>query len=435
MKKQIPLSALATCLALLSVSLSLLTSCERACQHTHLTDQAITATCDQEGKVVHTCLDCGYEYATDIVAPSGHRMQSTVLAPTCEAQGYTAYLCADCGYSYTANYVAPLNHALTEKTVDATCTEAGYIRHVCEHCDYQYDDTPTAPSHTFTTSRVNVTCTQSGYTEYQCNVCTYHYKAYVHYTDLLPSAYTQNTTVLAKGLDVSKYNHKKNPDGSYAPLDWAAIKNAGFDYVILKIGSTPRDNGTAGGMEPTFEMDYAAAKAAGLDVGVYFFTYADTIEQNQADADLVAEWLTDKQLEYPVYYDIENDSFDDDPTDSILPELPDRKTLTDFCVAFISRMQEKGFYCGLYTNRDWLENNLETARCTALFDIWYARYRDITTPYPTTEVFTWTFGDQLGMWQYACTGTIDGFANVYFDFNYTYKDFPSIMEQFHLNGY
>ncbi len=433
MKKHAPMIALGACAAILLSSLS---ACERTCQHTHLTEQAINATCDQEGKIVHTCVDCGYEYATDVTPPNGHRMQAVPSAPTCELQGHTTYSCADCDYSYSADYVPPLNHALSTAVVDATCTEGGYTRHACERCDYHYDDTQTpANNHDYTVSHAPVTCIQSGYTEYYCEICSYHYKTYVHYTDLLPSAYTQNTTVLAKGLDVSKYNHKKNPDGSYAPLDWAAIKAAGFDYVILKIGSTPRNGGTAGGIEPTFETDYAAAKAAGLGVGVYFFTYADSIEQNQADADLVAEWLAGKQLEYPVYYDIENDSFDDDPTDSILPELPDRKTLTDFCIAFISRMQEKGFYCGLYTNRDWLENNLDTARCTTLFDIWYARYRDITTPYPTTEVFTWTFGDQLGMWQYACTGTIEGFDNVYFDFNYTYKDFPSIMEQFHLNGY
>ena len=289
--------------------------------------------------------------------------------------------------------------------------------------------------HSFTATSVPVTCTQSGYTEYQCTNCEYHYKDYFHYTDLLPSAYTQNTAVLAQGLDVSKYNHKKDADGNYLPLDWVAIKNAGFDYVILKIGSTPRADGTAGGLEPTFEADYAGAKAAGLDVGVYFFTYADTVEQNIADADLVAEWLSGKTLEYPIYYDIENHSFDNDPNDNILPTLPDRKTLTDFCVAFISRMQEKGFYCGLYCNRDWLENKLDTEKCLALFDIWYARFRDISTPYTPTDVFTWTYGGQLGMWQYASTGTIEGFSNVNFDFNYTYKDFPAIMQQFHLNGY
>ena len=429
------LSILIACFVFLIVSLLLLASCDDACRHPQLFETAIAPTCDQEGKTLHTCPDCGYEYATDVVAPKGHNLQETVTLPTCEDQGYTTYTCGDCGYSYVADHTPPLSHALLSTTVEATCAANGYTKHTCERCNYYYEDNLITLSHTFTATSVPVTCTHSGYTEYQCNNCEYHYRDYLHYTDLLPSAYTQNTAVLAKGLDVSKYNHKKDADGNYLPLDWVAIKNAGFDYVILKIGSTPRADGTVGGLEPTFETDYAAAKAAGLDVGIYFFTYATTVEQNVADADLVAEWLSGKALEYPVYYDIENHSFDDDPIDSINPVLPDRKTLTDFCVAFISRMQEKGFYCGLYCNRDWLENKLDTEKCLALFDIWYARFRDISNPYTPTDIFTWTYGEQLGMWQYASTGTIDGFPGVNFDFNYTYKDFPAIMEQFHLNGY
>ena len=362
-------------------------------------------------------------------------MESTETAPTCEEQGYKTYRCASCGYTYETAHTPPLNHQLAVEEIAASCESGGYTKHTCERCDYQYKDEQTPPAHTFTTTQTPATCLQSGYTEFQCTLCTYNYKIYLHYSDLLPSAYVESTEVLAKGLDISKYNHPKDDNGNYLPLDWTAIKAAGFDYVILKIGSTPRNEGAVGGLEPTFEADYAGAKAAGLDVGVYFFTYATTVEQNIADANLVAEWLAGKQLEYPVYYDIENLSFDSDPNDSIDPALPDRNMLTDFCVAFISRLQEKGFYSGLYCNRDWLENRLDTARCTLLFDIWYARYRSIDTPYPADEVFTWTYGNQLGMWQYACTGKIDGFNNVNFDFNYAYKDFPAIMEQFHLNGY
>ena len=41
-----------------------------------------------------------------------------------------------------------------------------------------------------------------------------------------------------KGIDVSKWNHRKDSQGNYLPLDWKAIKNAGVDFVILKAGST-----------------------------------------------------------------------------------------------------------------------------------------------------------------------------------------------------
>lgn len=430
MKKHPSVFILFILVTLCFASFLLFSSCERVCEHPNFFEETVSPTCSEEGKTVHVCDDCGYEYVSDIVSPLGHRMESTIFSPTCLEQGYTTYSCADCDYSYSSDYTAPLSHSLREETVNATCTESGYVKHSCERCEYSYEDSQTPPSHAhYTAETALATCVQSGYTEYACHNCSYRYKLYSHYSDLLPSAYTENTEVLARGIDVSNHQHAKDANGNYLPLDWTAIKNAGFDYVILKIGSTPRNNGKSGGKEATFEMNYAGAKAAGLDVGVYFFTYATTVEQNIADADLVAEWLAGKQLEYPVYYDVEDYSYGG-------AELPDRNTLTDFCVAFISRLQEKGFYCGLYTNRDWLQNKLDTARCTAFFDIWYARYRDIDTPYYVTDVFNWTYGDQFGMWQYACTGKIEGIdPNTNFDFNYTYKDFPSIMKQFHLNGY
>ena len=79
--------------------------------------------------------------------------------------------------------------------------------------------------------------------------------------------------MLQRGLDVSRWNHQIDPaSGEYLPLDWQKIKSEGFDFVIIKAGSTKS------GIEPTFERDYAGAKAAGLCVGAYFYTYSSDAE-------------------------------------------------------------------------------------------------------------------------------------------------------------
>ena len=413
--------------AMLSTSLI---ACEQSCKHDRVTDQVIAATCEQEGKTLHTCLDCGYEYATDIIQPSGHALLSTMFAPTCDRQGYTTYFC-ECGYSFSSDYISPLGHAMTEKVLDATCDEQGRTEQSCERCDYRFESNLTVPlGHSFNSTSVPVTCTHSGYTEHVCSVCEYTYRDYLHYSDIVPHAYMENAEVLARGLDISKANYKPTPTGEYTPLDWNAIKAAGFDFVILKIGSS------ASGLDPTFEMSYAGARAAGLDIGFYFFTYATTKEENQADADQVIEWLDGRLLEYPIFYDIEDASFDDDPYDKILPEIPDKSVVTDFCLAFIERIWENGYYGALYCNKSWLNSKLDTQKCLSTFDIWCAQY-----PNPTNEpilpdaTVSWPDNEQLSAWQYTSNGMIESIQGTYFDFNYCYKDFPALMQKYHLNGY
>ena len=235
-----------------------------------------------------------------------------------------------------------------------------------------------------------------------------------------------------KGLDISKSNHATGTSSSdIKPLDWNALRAAGFDFVILKIGSTNS------GKESTFEDDYIAAKAAGFKVGVYFYTYAKTVEETQADADKVIEWLQGKQLEFPVFYDIEDPSL----------EGLEKDLLTDMCVAFIERMQENFFYSALYCNNPWLNERLDNTRLLDKVDIWYARwwYTSSTEITPNDTQFEWQekYGKQLSMWQYACSGVIDGFKqstssnakNTHFDFNYCYKDFETVIKSNHLNGY
>ena len=65
----------------------------------------------------------------------------------------------------------------------------------------------------------------------------------------------------AKGIDVSVHNGN---------IDFQKVKAAGYDFVILRAGYgreiTQKDS--------TFEKNYKNAKAAGLQVGAYWYSYA-----------------------------------------------------------------------------------------------------------------------------------------------------------------
>ena len=385
------------------------------CAHEHITVSTVLPTCESEGKTMHTCNDCSYHFITDPVPKAAHKYVSRTVPPTCTSEGYTFYFCA-CGDFYKGESIPAIEHTFAEQAFTATCTSEGYIEHTCQSCGYSYKDTttPTAP-HEYVSTVYLPTALKSGYTEHICS-CSESYKdTFISYTEILSSPYVDSSDILSRGIDVSRWNHQIDAaSGEYLPLDWQLIKSSGFDFVIIKAGST------RSGKEPTFEMDYEGAKSAGIAVGAYFYTYSSTEEGIKNDVESLLGYLSGKTFEYPIYFDLEDPS---------LISLG-KSELTRLCEVFICSMQENGYYSALYTNNNWLRNILDTSRILSLFDIWYARY-------PQTELPVWNeekYGKQLSMWQYTQTGEIDGIEG-YFDMNLCYRNYTDIMKKWKLNGF
>lgn len=375
-------------------------------------------TCTEQGYTDYAC-ECGFTYRSDYVKANGHTFTEKVTDPTCTATGYTLFIC-DCGYSYTSDFTEPYGHTYTSTVVAATCAKAGYTSNVCK-CGHTFtSDIVSALGHAFEVHNTMPTVSDMGYSDYTCARCNFKYRGnYRFYSEILPNgAYAENSVVLAQGIDTSIYNHTDNSSGAYTDIDWDALVTEGIDYVILKAGSTQRYSG--GGKDPAFDKDYVDAKEAGLDVGVYFYTYAKNVSQIKADAEYLLSILKDKQFEYPIYLDLEDASLAD-----IEPSI-----LTEMCVTFFGILQENGYYTGLYVNNSWLQNILQTEKILDLFEIWYARY-----PLNTNN-FVWNtnqYGPHLGMWQYTDNGTLPSLKKV--DMNFAYKDYPAIIKALGLNGY
>ena len=398
------------------------------------TETIVAPTCEKEGYTRYTCA-CGYTYDSHHTPPTGHTLTEVVTLPTCEEEGYTRHSCA-CGYTYDSEFLPPLGHSLTETvTVPPTCTEEGYTRYECDVCDYEREGNPVpALAHANATEeRFYATVNRDGFTRHTCPDCGEVYDdGYIRYGDIVTGAYVDTTDVLKQGIDTSKWNHEfgaslEDPKS----LDWEALKAAGVDFVILKAGSTL-------GIDPAFELDYREAKAAGLEVGAYFYAYSSTVEDTLADAEMLISWLEGKQFELPIYFDAEDPSIQ-----SLGGEL-----LTELCVTFVERLQEAGYYAALYTNTEWLYNILDTEWVKTNLDVWYARY----TILPPAESGGFTLADsnfpwkdgtaykpgetdkRYGLWQYTDSGTVEGFRYK-FDFNYAFKDYKPLMIQWGLNGF
>ena len=161
-------------------------------------------------------------------------------------------------------------------------------------------------------------------------------------------------------IDVSRYQGKITLDG------WRKVKAAGYKGAMLKTVSTNRKlSKRADGLyiDPTFETNYRNARAAGLDVGVYYYTYATSEAMADAELALVREAVRGKALTMPVCVDVEENKLK--PMSTL-----DLTNLTAYGLEQVERM---GFYAQLYTYTGY-KYELDMARLSSRWDVWLADY-------------------------------------------------------------
>ena len=388
------------------------------CQHIFSEQSVSDPTCTADGKKTLVCEKCGFN-DIEYLANLSHTMkEAEIYPPTCTEEGYSIFKC-ECGFSYKGNIVAPSGHKHKSEQINPdSCVEPIYTHISCENCDFAYDTDFIAQNHSFVQKITPPLATKNGFTENTCSKCGYSYISDItQYSDICASPYGDSEAPIQKGLDLSNYNHEKDSNGNYLPIDFQSIKDQGYDFVILKIGSSHS------GKSQVFEEDYAGAKAAGLEVGVYYYTYSSTRYGNSNDAKDVVEWLKGKQLEYPVYYDLE---------DEYIGDLS-KEQYTENITYFIETLQMNGYYGALYVNEDWLYNKLKTEEILSKFDIWFAKWSDSEDP-AWSDISS---EQPFSMWQATSKHRVDGLEadEGYVDLNFCYKDYSAIMKRWGLNGF
>ena len=193
------------------------------------------------------------------------------------------------------------------------------------------------------------------------------------------------------GIDVSKWN---------GDIDWDKVKADGVEFVMIRCGY----RGTTMGSlieDPNFLVNIRGAKAAGLDVGVYFFTQAINEVEAVEEASMVIALCEGYELDYPVMIDSEG-AGGNGRADSL-----DVETRTKVCKAFCETIENAGYEAGVYASRSWYNANLEANKLEK-YRIWLAEYR--STP---------LYSGYYDMWQYTSKGKVDGIeGNV--DLNISY---------------
>lgn len=202
---------------------------------------------------------------------------------------------------------------------------------------------------------------------------------------------------MRKGIDVAKWQ---------GTINWKSVKNAGVQFAILKIINASSK------VEAAFERNYAGATSNDIPIGVYNYTYADTLARAESDAKTVVKQLANRPVPEGVWLDIEDEKMKG--LGSRLPQIINayQRIIEDAGYKF-------GVYTGLYFYKTYLKpySNMLTCRW------WIARYpssdemeisQNPKVKYKPEVVPLWG-------WQYSSKGQLPGIST-HVDFDIVYAE-------------
>lgn len=203
-----------------------------------------------------------------------------------------------------------------------------------------------------------------------------------------------------RGIDVSYCQTK---------VDWQKVKEEGIRFAMVRVGYCMNDGALK--VDRMFKSHMEGAVAAGLDVGVYLYSYATSPSAAKKAAQQVLKAVEPYRLTYPIALDMEYD-------DEYIKNSKENNTA--IAAAFLREMEKGGYYAMLYCSKDFLDSYLMPERLTA-FDKWIAQYNSKCTS-----------KHAHGIWQYSGSGKVRGVAEKV-DLDVAYKDYPRIIRRAKLN--
>lgn len=193
-----------------------------------------------------------------------------------------------------------------------------------------------------------------------------------------------------KGIDVSEFQ---------GVIDWAQVQSSGMvDFAIIRLGYRGMTQGLLA-TDEQFEQNYQGATAAGIPVGVYFFSQAITEAEAQAEADYVLSILDGRDLAYPIVFDWENPTPSESlPAEALRAYDMSGEDIAAYGAAFCQRVKEAGYNPCFYTNKNMAYRFFDMDKVKD-YPIWLAEYQ---------KAPSWYYDFRI--WQYTDQGTVPGIS-------------------------
>lgn len=178
------------------------------------------------------------------------------------------------------------------------------------------------------------------------------------------------------GIDVSTWQGN---------IDWAAVRDAGCEFAIIRMGYS-YDNIV---MDDCFYANIEGARAAGIDLSVYFYTTANSEEEIREQAKWIANNLNGAELDLPVAFDWEEFG-------SFQKYGMNIKQINDLYALFNEEMTKYGYDTMLYSSKNFL-NNIWNDNSKSISPVWLAHYVEDTD-----------YEGDYSIWQQSSCGRIPG---------------------------
>ena len=185
------------------------------------------------------------------------------------------------------------------------------------------------------------------------------------------------------GVDLSKQN---------GDVNFNSMKAAGVDYVMIRLGGRGYSTGQIS-LDENFKKNIEGAAAAGLDIGVYFYSQAISKEEAIQEVNFVIQNLEPYRanVKYPIAFDMEFVANDTARIDSL---TKDEKT--NIATSFLESVKAAGYVPMIYGDKEWLIKEIDLARLQS-YDVWLVQEQELPD-YPY----------QFTMWQYSTEGVVNG---------------------------
>ncbi len=203
-----------------------------------------------------------------------------------------------------------------------------------------------------------------------------------------------------KGIDVSYHNGE---------INFTKVKSQ-IDFVIMRAGY----GNSIDSKEVNFDLYYEDAKKNNIPVGTYWYCYATKPDEALLEAKAFMEKVKGKKFEFPVYYDVEEESILDTGAENV------NALITTFC----GELDKNGYYCGLYSSSNYLIN-LISEEIKHKYAIWVAHW-GVDKP---------SYEGPWGIWQYTSDGNMDGVESERLDFDLAIINYEPIIKFLGKNGY
>lgn len=198
-------------------------------------------------------------------------------------------------------------------------------------------------------------------------------------------SYAGDNYTARTGIDVSVHQGE---------IDWEQVAADGIDFAFIRLGNRWSVDGHIA-IDTYALQNLAGAEAAGLDIGVYFFSMALNEEEAREEAQFVLDTLDGKKLQLPVVFDWEPVAGENSRSNNM-----DYSKLDDVAIAFCDAIREGGYEPMIYGNQNFFYNRFDLSRLKA-YKLWFANYNSRNVP----DLYY-----SFDYWQYSSTGRVKGIS-------------------------